>query len=634
MRYDSLQAHGLIDFWKAYGAVSSTNDGVIVVSGWIETHETNRKSKLGLSLLARKAPSAVAADLHRLRLDADVFRSTGVYLCDPLPAWLQIENTPDPRGLADVHQPSVLKAYWSRLRRELADAVMPESDLDDVVQIIARLMADPATERPGYRQVMDAIRTDQTNPNLSDETYARMAVNQLKLGKLLRFRRGEAELETEFDLFWAHHIVLAAQKDGHRGRTPQLEVERLRTWQLRSDSGSWLADAVVHLSMNLLAIDQHGGDFARLVWESWMADPDLSNQPVWSAAARSNSQMQAFVAGWLHRNKTTSSGTRELYLFLRFLLMASDEALSGTERLEIAQFRYAEIGMAGYGDYFAHMAERAIALARPEDFGRTADSLVGVEETTVPERVVGSFVRHALQRREALVVLRETVAFLGSDVPANRRERTPASRASGAERPGDRDAWGHPIPQFFWQHLVEQLVETVVEDEGLGAFSLFRDAGWLRPPNRSGMPGHVEKYVRRIVHIHLGGVFRRGRQATEEDFKDLLEALINGRALHEDPRDQAERAFYILKHTAVQHGSAAARLDPSLLPVLSTLSRIPFLRKKLGKQMEAMLKANKAARRPNAVPRQRIRHGNNRRAPQQPLDDAATVTPPSEESGS
>jgi hypothetical protein len=590
-RLGSVLTRELNEFWRTYGVSAAANDSP-VLDGWLDLHQLNVRDRPGIRILRQAATSVSQADVDELELDVTRFGYSGLYFADPLPAWLQVERGAQ-AGLIDPHQSTVIAEYWALRRESLLARGFSQVELDESVAAVAAAFAGADLPELAEESAVQAVMTASRVASLRQRARAEEIVGALVDSGLLERdpNRLPFVVTPGLELFWANFMaphVLAQSKQNRLGASAI--VDKLRPWQRRSDEGDWLAEAVVQFVLGDLPVTPDRVSTTRKVWALWLDDVELRNTPIWSAAARGSEELQGAVGEWVAQNGPSPTDPHELFLFVRFVAMASNDSLGGIQRIAALQQAYPQIGEAGLGSYLAYAMRRAIGLLDLRDGEvhiAALSGLVGVEASGAAEAIVANLVSAGWDD-DSTSWLRSIMSFLS----LSKRAEGETYFAAGKVVEGP-DRWA---PQLFWQFLVDAVINQVFASYGLGALSELDAAGWMLSGSQDVVSRRVEGRIRRTINVCLGRRYRRREGALSEDFLTLISGLIEGTALSTSIEDQRSRALFALRHTELTgDGTTAIVLDEELIPSLRALANDDYIRRNFAKIIEPMMLANNLA---------------------------------------
>ncbi|MFJ5954544.1 hypothetical protein ACIQC5_01145 [Paenarthrobacter sp. NPDC092416] len=576
------------DFWRQYG-ISSHRETDSTVDGWWNLDATNVRHRLGLNLLRIQSSDMDDKVLGRVEEEAAGFKFAGRFFCDPLPAWLHIESRE--RGIGEFNNLTAMEKYWGEKREGLKSQGHRASDLDRTVAAIAQLLSEDTNRSISLRSVFDLLTTDTTSGPRLSEREIDDTVNLLKSAGLLAIDSDAETVSPRVEIFWAYKIAEILTRVLLREEaTSETAIVRLQPWQRRSDKADWLAESVVQFVLQMLR-SRESTALGRDVWEGWLSKGWLSNLPLWSAAINSTPQTQADLARCIKRFPIRPATPHELYIYLRFLALTSDSAMTGLDRIAAIQPHFQAIGKAGLGSYLVHVVRRSLSLielSSGSELSKLLNHLVGVEKSGSMEEVVRLVVDSGQEAysRDPDRWLLLIGAFLGK-----------GNESNGNTHPVPKQLFGNEgNSEFFWQCLVQTVVDSLIRDRELSAFEDLNAARWLKDDKDMRMSRHVAREVRHAVNTTMGSLFRRGNRTTPTEFVGLLSKLSVGNACEASESSQSERALFILRHTVPTGSKTALKINAILHPILLDLARNRELMRKHRSIILPMLAANGLSR--------------------------------------
>lgn len=349
-RLDSVLSLQHNSAWKSFGFGASTSQKhQSVLQGWWDLDSSNVVEQLGLELLERTDNLVQREDLKRLRKDASEFEFAGRFYCDPLPAWLHSEQ--DTKRIGEFGYTQAATTFCEKVVLEISSEGFKQEVIVELLNCVTAILISDAPKilvTEVFEQV--AMRLN------SSVSWERMKLDEilaeLQDRRLIYLDVTNSEISPRTPVIWTHLIVKEIRNQIGLQNMGTNAIKRiLSTWQARADEGDWLAASVV--SATLIALGEETSSAAsKRVWAKWYDDESLSNSPLWVAASNVASTVQAQLALKLEGDRPILQVTHELYVFMRFLIVATDSLISGSSRIGCLRRHYFDIGQHGLGDFF------------------------------------------------------------------------------------------------------------------------------------------------------------------------------------------------------------------------------------------------------------------------------------------
>lgn len=609
LRYDKLAEAGGSSFWVEYGT-GERADAEVTTTGWIDLDVVNERRRTGLVILEQHVNEQQRLDLSEIRRHPDQFRRAIAILCNPRLARMQAAELAEnvDRLVTNVHRASLVDRYWKDLGREIAQERADRVHLEAILTHWAATVFVATSYAVPYQLLMDDTLNSLSPTGLDRKEITALTERLREYGVVAIddpqsvSQSADAPVRPTNDVLWGYRIATSIVERLRRGDSATAVVKQLQPWGQTAQDGDPLAESVAQFGFSLLPWDVDAADATREVWFSWISDRRLPAFPLQIAALEAAEESEAIViAGLSNSGKRTVSPTRrEAFVQTRFTAMAKSSFWSAKSRLMTLRPHYPLLGDAGLGHYAAHTVQtilRCTDLTSGNDVVAYLEHLCGTEEarfaaTAAAEMVqcldtlMGSDVGKWLAPLTTFLKKSTLDSYFPVKPPRNKRRYPEVDASLGLQMLLDDDIY------FFWEHLVHQAIRAMVRREGIAAFELLKNAGWIDGRSGKLFAPVVSDRIRKQLNVTLGGHLRDHRFNADEqtEFFDLVSALVDGRALDTPVADQRGRAFFMIRHTEITRGRDGFPVAAFLHGPLRVICEDPTVQ--TGRYREPMMREN------------------------------------------
>ncbi len=594
LRYDALSRDGLADFWTTYGLRRETGISKDwYMSGWLNLDAYNDDTATGWQILVREVGLDRAEDLQAIRTDPSAFGNALKLLNNPLPAWVQSESLSGTTEdfIADVYRRSFISRYWAKLCAAVAAETGDERQIEDLVTLWARHIFAPQDCEIPLEPLLEVSCEALQEQGITLAGVRHIAESLCDYGIVDIVDEGDREiapatkmLSPAMDVLWGYRIARIILADGSDSGPEDAKVSTaLKAWGMHARLGDALAESVSQFGLSLLPWGtEHDVNTSLEVWRKWLNTAELPDLPLQLASTSAHIKGEEVIIERLRADGRSRTRTiREVFVLLRFALLARSTTWTADQRLSAIRHYYAQIGDAGLGHYAAHvvrnMLERA-DIARPDRMVECLDGLRGTENAGFAAAAAAAVLEYIdrVHRQDVAAWLQRLSGWLFTTDKATRFPKRP-ERADLRRAEVDIALGMDPAVDIycFWEHLVQQACRRSVRRWGFDAVGHFRDASLLNP----GEPPfkHVKDRIDDELNVAIGAHFRdhQGVASERGEFLALLSALIAGTALATSIDDQRVRAFFMIRHTKVTSTKLGVRVDQVLRGPLATVCADP-----------------------------------------------------------
>ncbi|SFR71318.1 hypothetical protein SAMN05428970_1161 [Agromyces sp. CF514] len=533
-------------FWAEYGTEGRPDT-------WLDLDRTNVAQQLGRDILVTAAPVGDRPSINAyFGLPGEQRDGGWELLCQPLPAWIQVEMSRH-RGLGfGLTEGEFAAEYWDLVTERLGPTPWMVRSAAQVLALLDERFAATCGEPiPAADLEHRFVGAPETEERVG--VFSRI-IGALTGARILR-RDGE-RLQPGGDVLWASRLlgagwdgdvsssagVIAAmapwRADGDRS-VARLRQAVLREWLVRLDSDG--------------AVDWDLGEVLDALWDRKGGNPVL-----WGAAPRLSVETQRRLVIRAKRSVAAIAGGHDVYLFLRWMLVAPDGVWNPGVAVRIACAVATQVAASGLSQYLVSVVDRYAHELELSDVESVTRLLVQLDGAASATGFAGEFV--GVFMRAATWVQGETLAVAALrllDQGGNRSGSAEPNRAAPGET---RTA---PRESAFALLVVDAVASSVMSDDVVDGYETLVAARWfgsrgdLRPAQRT---------TRNAAHRALGHAYGSARHAPQ--VVEIVDRLVDG-----TDRTRLESALFVVRHTRTTGGLARVSVDEDFHPALRVISR-------------------------------------------------------------
>lgn len=596
LRYDALTVDGLAGFWPAYGL--RLRGGVQAswyLAGWLNLTAVNGAKRTGMRILERDAGPGRLQELVALSNDPLVFADVVSLLNNPLPAWIQLDSLASSNEfVGNVWRRPFIAEYWAKLCAAAAVDVGDETAVEDLVTLWSRYVFQPSDRGIPVRDLIAVSAEELQDQGISSSDVRRILYSLRDFGVVTIVREGDPAiapvtemLSPSLDVLWGYRIARVVLADTGAAAVEGRETSAaLQRWGSFASRGDGLAEAVTQFGLSLLpwGTEQEAETSFR-IWSDWLFTDDLSDLPLQLASTSAPVRGEEIVIeGLSGARRGRQRSKREVFVLLRFTLLARSTTWSADRRLSAMRPYFGAIGAGGLGHYAAYVVRNILErndITRPDRILECLSSLRGTEDAgfaaTAAEAVLGAMSR--INNNDLVASLQQLSRWL---FRTDRMTLFPPRPPVADRRPLDVDVALGMRPEggvyCFWEHLIQRICRKAVLEWRWDAIRQLDQLGWLKPPTPDAGPVKaVRDRIDDELNVAVGNQYLDNHSDRQErrEFLDLVSKLVAGTAISTSIADQRVRAFFIIRHTEITGREPGVRVDDSFHDALTTICGDP-----------------------------------------------------------
>ncbi|MFF2371229.1 hypothetical protein [Agromyces sp. NPDC058110] len=529
-------------FWEEYGTEARPDT-------WLDLDRSNVTQQLGRDILVTAAPVDDRASIRAFFTLPQEQRDGGwELLCQPLPAWIQVELSRRGGSAFGLSEAEFADEYWDLVTERLGPTTWMARCAARVLTLLdeafATSLGAPILAEDLERRFVGVPETEERVG-----VFGRI-IGALTAARILR--RDGARLQPGGDALWASRL-LAAGWDGDVSSSERV-VDAMAAWRSDGDrSVARLRQAVLREWLVRLDSDEvvtwDRGDVIDALWDRKGANPVL-----WGAAPRLSTETQRRLVIRAKRSVAAIAEGHDVYMFLRWMLVAPDGVWDPVVAVKLACAVAGQVAASGLSQYLVSVVDRYARELDLSDLESVTRLLVQFDGAAGETGFTGEFVDVFM--RAAYLVPAEMLAV--SALRLLERGAGGESRRSTGAAPQ-----GEPGGSSFARLVVDTIAASVMMDDVVDGYETLVEARWF---GSRGDFGPSQRTTRNAAHRALGHAYTSMRHS--EQVVEIVDRLVEA-----PERMRLESALFIVRHTRTTGGLARVKVDQVFHPALRVISR-------------------------------------------------------------